>query len=117
MSTMPVSFNILKSVFSKSRENKFDFSKFDLISKLPSAPYYNEYKFITTIHKTPDVPQTGLYFNKEIGCADDMVYQTTREFNDNSNKNRVEYKALGFENRLQNAMIDRKSTRLNSSHT
>ena len=105
MSTMPVSFNILKSVFSKSRENKFDFSKFDLISKLPSAPYYNEYKFITTIHKTPDVPQTGLYFNKEIGCADDMVYQTTREFNDNSNKNRVEYKALGFENRLQNAMM------------
>ena len=103
MSTMPVSFNIFKSIFSKPRENKFDFSKFDLISKLPSAPYYNEYKFVTTIHKTPDVPQTGLYFNKEIGCADDMVFHTSQEFN--ASNNRVEYKALGFENRLQNAMM------------
>jgi hypothetical protein len=106
MSTfMPMSFNIFKSVFSKPHENKLDFSRFDLISKLPYAPYYNEYKFITTIHKTSDIPQSGLYFNKQIGCADDMVYQTSQEFNNPDIKNRVEYKALGFENHLQNAMM------------
>jgi hypothetical protein len=102
---MPMSFNIFKSVFSKPHENKLDFSRFDLISKLPSAPYYNEYKFITTIHKTSDIPQSGLYFNKKIGCADDMVYQTSQEFNKQDNNNIVEYKALGFHNRLQNAMM------------
>lgn len=113
MSTyMPMSFNIFKSIFSKSSkspETKFDFSKFDLISKLPSAPYYNEYKFITTIHKTSDIPQPGIYFNKQVGCADDITYHTTQEFNNTHNKNRVEYKALGFENRLQNAMMQASS--------
>ena len=107
MTYMQTSYNIFKSVFNKPQFNKQqstvpDFSRFDLISKLPFAPYYNEYKFITTIHKTSDIPQKGLYFNKKIGCADDMVYQTSQEYN---NKNRVEYKALGFENRLQNAMM------------
>jgi len=110
MSTyMSMSFNIFKSVFSKPSETKLDFSKFNLISKLPSAPYYNEYKFITTIHKTSDIPQSGIYFNKQVWCADDMVYHTTQEFNNPDIKNRVEYKALGFENRLQNAMIQASS--------
>lgn len=93
MSTyMPMSFNIFKSVFSKS--SKLPETKFDLISKLPLAPYYNEYKFITTIHKTSDIPQPGIYFNKQVGCADDITYHTTQEFNNTDNKNRVEYIAL-----------------------
>ena len=90
---MQTTYNIFKSIFSKSRNTCTttpDFSKFDIISKLPYAPYYNEYKFIPTIHKTSEIPQSGLYFNKEIYCADDMVYHTTREFNDLKNKNIVE---------------------------
>lgn len=108
-----MSFNIFKSVFSKPHENKLDFSRFDLISKLPYAPYYNEYKFITTIHKTSDIQQSGLYFNKKIGCADDMVYQTSQEFN-NNNKNDVEYRALGFRNHLQNAMMQASANPLSA---
>ena len=112
MSTiMSTSFHMLRSLFNKSHNNiqtqnqHLDFSKFDLISKLPYAPYYNEYKFIPIIHKTTDIPQSGLYFNKQIGCADDMVYQTSQEFNRSDNNNNVEYKALGFEDRLKQVMM------------
>lgn len=111
MSTiMSTSFHMLRSLFTKSQNTKsiqnnhLDFSKFDLISKLPSAPYYNEYKFIPIIHKTNDIPQSGLYFNKQVGCADDMVYQTSQEFN-LDNKNLAEYRALGFRDRLQQVMM------------
>jgi hypothetical protein len=111
---MQTTYHILKSIFNithvtnatrASHTMISDFSKFDLISKLPFAPYYNEYKFIPTIHKTSEIPQSGLYFNKEIYCADDMVYQTIREFNDQRNKNIVEYKALGFQDRLKQMMM------------
>lgn len=107
---MQTSYNIFKSIFHKSQSRTTqtmtpDFSKFDLISKLPYAPYYNEYKFIPIIHKTSEIPQSGLYFNKEIYCADDMVYHTTREFNDQDNKNIVEYRALGFLDRLNQVMM------------
>ena len=114
---MQTSYNIFKSIFNTLRTSRTsrtlrtthtmttDFSRFDLISKLPYAPYYNEYKFIPTIHKTSEIPQSGLYFNKQIYCADDMVYQTSREFNDHNNKNTVEYKALGFLDRLKQMMM------------
>ncbi len=103
---MQTQYNIFRSVFGKRVDTpKLNFENFDLISKLPNAPYYNLYNFIPTIHKTGDIPQKGLYFNKEIGCADDMVYQTSQEFNSDQNKNTVEYKALGFQERLQNAMM------------
>ena len=112
MSTiMSTSFHMLRSLFNKSQNNiptqnqQLDFSKFDLISKLPSAPYYNEYKFIPIIHKTNNIPQSGLYFNKQIGCADDMVYQTSQEFNRLDNKNLAEYTALDFKNRLHQVMM------------
>ena len=103
---MQNNYNIFRSVFSKRVDTpKLNFENFDLISKLPNAPYYNEYNFIPTIHKTNDIPQKGLYFNKEIGCADDMVYQTLQEFNSKETKNFMEYHALGFKDRLQNAMM------------
>jgi hypothetical protein len=105
---MQTSYNIFRSVFNKPNINTqtYDFSRFDLISKLPNAPYYNTINFIPTIHKTPEAPQSGLYFNKKIGCADDMVYHTSQEFNSSENiKNSVEYKALGFSDRLQEVMM------------
>ena len=105
---MQTSYNIFNSVFTKPNINtqKYDFSRFDLISKLPNAPYYNTINFIPTIHKTQDIPQSGLYFNKKVGCADDMVYHTSQEFNSSENiKNSVEYKALGFRDRLHEVMM------------
>jgi hypothetical protein len=107
MSTlMSTSFHMYRSLFNKKQNTNLDFSKFDLISKLPSAPYYNQYKFIPIIHKTNDIPQSGLYFNKQIGCADDMVYQTLQEFNHHDNKYIAEYKALGFGDRLKQVMMN-----------
>ena len=105
---MLTTYHIFRSISQQLNTNTsaFNFNSFDLISKLPQAPYYNEYKFIPIIHKTTDIPQSGKYFNKEIGCADDIVYHSTREFNDVDNTNIVEYKALGFRDRLQNAMMD-----------
>ena len=103
---MQTSYNMLKSLFHKSQTStQYDFSSFDLISKLPNAPYYNTMKFIPIIHKTQDIPQPGLYFNKTIGCADDITYHTTQEFNNSDNGHRVEYRALGFSDRLQEVMM------------
>lgn len=103
---MMTNYNIFRTLNSlKSTAPQMNFESFQLISKLPYAPYYNEYKFIPTIHKTNEIPQSGLYFNKEIYCADDMTYHTTREFNDYNNKNIVEYRALGFRDRLQQVMM------------
>lgn len=105
---MQTSYNIFRSIFNKPNINtqKYDFSRFDLISKLPNAPYYNTINFIPTIHKTQDIPQNGLYFNKKVGCADDMVYHTSQEFNSKDNfKNCAEYHALGFKERLHEVMM------------
>lgn len=82
-----------------------DFSSFHLISKLPSAPYYNSYKFIPTIHKTEEKPEEGKYFNHKIGCADDLVFYATTE----CKKNAAEFKALGIEDRIKSALMQAAS--------
>lgn len=52
---MQTNYNIFRSVFAKRVDTPtLNFENFDLISKLPNAPYYNEYNFIPTIHKTSD---------------------------------------------------------------
>jgi hypothetical protein len=102
---MQTFYNIFKSINLKSHAPQMNFDSFQLISKLPLAPYYNQTKFIPIIHKTQDVPQNPLYFSKQIGCADDMVYQATKEFNDMNNINIAEYKALGFHDRLQEVIM------------
>ena len=61
-------YNYVRSTLNHSK-NSPRFETFDLISKLPSAPYYNYYKFIPTIHKTEEKPEDGKYFNHSIGCA------------------------------------------------
>jgi hypothetical protein len=89
-----------------------NFNSFQLMSKLPYTPYYNENKFIPIIHKTTDIPQTAIYFNKKIECADDMIYHATCEFNNESNKNLVEYRALGFRDRFKESIIQSSSNPL-----
>jgi len=96
-------YNIFKSL--RTHSPKMDFNDFQLLSKLPFAPNYNEIKFIPIIHKNSDIPNNPLYFKKTVHCADDMVYHTTREFNDQKNSNIVEYRALGFKDRLQQVMM------------
>ena len=81
------------------------FEAFDLISKVPSAPYYNNYKFIPTIHKTEEKPEDGKYFNHTIGCADDLVYFATKE----CHKNAAEFKALGIDERIKSSMMQAAS--------
>jgi len=105
-------YNIFKSLKINSHSPQMNFDSFQLISKLPLAPYYNESKFIPIIHKTEDIPQNPLYFSKQIGCADDMVYQATREFNDEKNKNLVEYRALGFQDRFKEMIMQASSNPL-----
>jgi hypothetical protein len=80
-------------------------AKFQLISKTPFLSCYKEYSFIPILHDTDKVPEKPLYFQKEIGCADDMVYHTVREMNAKDNKNLIEYRALGFQNRLEQVMM------------
>ena len=101
---MQTVYNIIKSL-TKSHTPEMNFDSFQLISKLPLVPYYNQTKFIPIIHKTDDIPKEGLYFNKEISCADDMVYHAINEFNDIRNKNIVEYKALGFNDRFKEVLM------------
>ena len=81
-----------------------DFSSFHLISKLPSAPYYNYYKFIPTIHKTEEKPEKGKYFNHTIGCADDLVFYATTECEKNA-----EFIALGINDRIKSALMQASS--------
>jgi hypothetical protein len=110
--TMAVSYNIFKNIFNKSKntqdkqeinqEDKMD--KFALISKLPLSPEYNQYKFTPIIHMTDKKPEKGIYFNEEIGCADDIVFYTSREFNKPSN-NLAEYIALNINEILENSMM------------
>lgn len=102
---MQTFYHIMKSISKQNHAPSMNFDSFQLISKLPLAPYYNETKFVPIIHKTSEIPQEPLYFKKDIYCADDMVYQTTREFNDIHNKNVVEYRALGFTDRFKEAMM------------
>lgn len=105
---------MFRNIFKQSRQfqmnklnklNNLDYKSFNLISKLPFAPYYKEHTFIPTFHHSSKPPQNALYFKKNIGCADDIVYQTTKEFNDVNNKNLIEYRALGFKDRLHQAMM------------
>ena len=104
-------YDIFRNAFKPSRQsqinklNNLDTISFNQISRLPYAPYYKENNFIPTIHHDSNPPQNGLYFKKNIGCADDIVYQTTKEFNDVNNKNLIEYRALGFKDRLNEAMM------------
>ena len=87
-------YNYVRSTLSNkvSSNGLPDFSSFHLISKLPSAPYYNNYKFIPTLHKTEEKPEEGKYFNHTIGCADDLVYFATKECD--NDKNAAEFRAL-----------------------
>jgi hypothetical protein len=108
-------YNIFKSLKINSHAPQMNFDSFQLISKVPFAPYYNEYKFIPIIHKTENNEQNDqkpIYFSKQIGCADDMVYHATREFNDEKNKNLVEYRALGFRDRFRDMIMQASSNPL-----
>jgi len=101
-----MSFEILRSLFRRASTStpKLDMDSFRLISKLPYDPFYNQIQFIPTLIKNNLPPSNGLYFTKQIGCADDIVLVTTKEFN-SDNKNLVEYRALGFRDRLQEVMM------------
>lgn len=102
-----MSFEILRSLFRRASTStpKLDMDSFRLISKLPYDPFYNQIQFIPTLIKNNLPPSNGLYFTKQIGCADDIVLVTTKEFNSNDNRNLVEYRALGFRDRLQEVMM------------
>lgn len=112
VSYMQTTYDLFKSLFinrpwqSKNTigQKQLDFSTFTLISKLPYSQEYREYEFIPTIHRTDLPPHDALYFRAEIGCADDIVYQTSKEFNSVLIRT-TEYKALGFRERLQSAMM------------
>ena len=105
-----MSFEILRSLFrgAKASTSKLspDFSSFNLISKLPYDPFYNQIsdKFIPTLIKNNPPPNNGHYFTKQIGCADDIVLVATKELNGDG-KNIATYRALGFRDRLQEVMM------------
>jgi hypothetical protein len=104
-----MSFEILQSLFrsaSTSTPVKLDMDSFQLISKLPYAPMYNHIQFIPTLIKNNPPPSNGngLYFTKQIESADDIVLVAIKEFN-NENRNLVEYRALGFHDRLREVMM------------
>ena len=93
-------YNYIKSSLSNSK-SRLDLSSFQLISKLPLAPYYNFYKFIPTLHKTEEKPVNGKYFNHTIECADDIVYHASKE----CDKNAAEFKSLGINERIKSSMM------------
>lgn len=104
-----MSFEILRSIFRGTRDfstSTPDIDSFHLISKLSHDPYYNQIKFIPTLIKNNQPPSNGHYFTKQIGCADDIVVVCLKEFNDDNNLNRVEYRALGFNERLQQVLME-----------
>jgi len=107
-----MSFAILRSLFTKTQSTTtipaLNFSSFQLISKLPDDPFYNQIpeKFIPTLIKNNSQPSNGRYFTKQIGCADDIVVVATKEFYNENNKNVVEYRALGFYQRLLQVMME-----------
>ena len=79
-----------------------DFSTFKLISKMPFNPKFNELRFVNIVYRALSVPpQKGLYFNHQIGCADDMIFFGSVELN----RNAPELKATGLNNRLRQAII------------
>lgn len=100
-------YNYVKSTLNYSNVSPIlpDFSSFHLISKVPKAPYYNNYKFIPTIHKTEQKPENGKYFNNTIGCADDLVYFALQ----GCQKNIAEFKALGIDERIKSALMQAAS--------
>ena len=78
---------------------------FQLISKTPFLPEYKYFSFIPALHYTEKAPEKPLYFHKEVGCADDIVYHAIREMNGDNNKHLIEYRALGFKDRLNQVMM------------
>jgi hypothetical protein len=66
-------------------------------------PYVKEYMEVPILHHTENAPQNGKYFSKKIGCADDIAYYASIE--QYNLENAVEYRALGFSNRLKQAMM------------
>jgi len=106
-----MSFAILRSMLSGSKTPLPNLDSFQLISKLPYDPYYNQLpiKFIPTLIKNMQPPSRGHYFTEQIGCADDIALVAIREFNSNletKHKNQVEYRALGFSQRLQQLIME-----------
>lgn len=107
-----MAFEILSSLFRGTRGTNTsststpDSDSFHLISKLPYTSYYNQIKFIPTLIKNNPPPSNGRYFTKQIGCADDIVVVCLKEFNDDNNPNRAEYRALGFNERLQQVIME-----------
>ena len=66
---------------------------------------YNQIQFIPILIKNNPPPSNGVYFTKQIDCADDIVLLAIKEFNSNDNRNLVEYRALGFHDRLREVMM------------
>lgn len=110
-SYLNTTYDIFRNIFKPFKQlqmnkmDNIDSKSFNLISRLPYMKDYKEHTFIPTLHQNSNNPKQALYFKKNIGCADDIVYQTTKEFNNDLNKNLVEYRALGFKDRLQQAMM------------
>lgn len=98
LSTVP----FLKNIFGGlSKTKPINFENFDLISKIPLDPHYNQTNFFQDVYLYKSKP-TGLYFNKEIECADDIVYNASQI---SYEKNAVEYRAMGFADRLKEAIM------------
>ena len=97
-------YNYIRSSLNASKQLP-DFASFHLISKMPSLPDYNLYRFIPTLHKTEEKPQEGLHFNHKIGCADDITYFGVID----CEKQAAEYRALGINERIKSAIMQASS--------
>jgi hypothetical protein len=92
------------SLFNETMKNLFktpiDFMSFNLISKLPYQRHYNELTFIPTVRINNDnkTDYKGNYMNKNIKCADDIVYHATQVLD-------PDLKAWGLQSRLKSAMM------------
>jgi hypothetical protein len=90
---------------------KIDIASFQLISKVPNDPFFHKLplRFIPNLIENSSPPTKGYYFTEQIGCADDIVVIALKEFNSDAGaklKNQVEYRALGFSQRLQQVMME-----------
>lgn len=104
-------YRFYSSLFREVKNKKSNNDSFLLISKVPNDPFFNQLpiKFIPTLIKKSTPPSKGHYFTEQIGCADDIVVVALKEFNSNEDtkvKNQVEYRALGFRQRLQQVMME-----------
>jgi len=66
----------------------------------------NLYNFIVNIYRRNEnyIPQKGIFFNKQIGCPDDILYERSEQFYGKHN-NMIEYKVFGIDKRLKSAML------------